>query len=139
LPPPPSDAKRVERPFVAIWVEDSDGKPVRTVTVWGNQRKWLKELSSWWSFAKDQQQLISNTTRATRPAGKYQVVWDGLGDDGKPVSKGTYTLVLEVSREFGSHEIHRGTIECGDLSSDGTIPGAREFLDCPLAYRPPSS
>lgn len=138
IPPPPANAKRVERPYVALWVEDSNGKPIRTITVWGNGR-WMKSLTNWWKFAAGQPDLISSTTRATRDAGNYQVVWDGLDDKGAPVPQGTYTIVLEVHREFGGHDTQRGKIDCESAAAQSTIPGATEFNDCPLAYGPPSS
>jgi len=139
LPAPVAGGRRMKRPFLALWVEDASGKPVRTLTVWGTERKYLSELSNWWKFAKSEQNVVSNTTRATRPPGKYQVVWDGLDDGGKPVSQGTYGFVLEVNAEHGSHEIQRGSVQCGTAAAQGTIPGATQFLDCPIAYGPPST
>jgi hypothetical protein len=133
LPAPPTGG-RPKRPYLALWVEDASGKPIRTITVWGDEGKYLHHLSNWWAFAQAQQNVISSTTRATRPPGKYQVVWDGLDDAGKPVGQGTYGFALEVAREHGSHQIQRVTLACGATSAQGTIPGAVEFLDCPITY-----
>lgn len=40
----PTGAKKIKRPYVAVWIEDADGKRVRTVAVWGNQRRYLPDL-----------------------------------------------------------------------------------------------
>jgi FAD:protein FMN transferase len=109
----PVRARKVRRPYVAIWFSDEKGNPVRTVTVWGNQRKYQKDLSSWWRFARDDRVLQRAVTRATRAAGRYQIVWDGLDDKGKPVPQGTYTVTVEVNREHGRHIRQVGKIECG--------------------------
>src|SRR4029079_1736725 len=39
--------RRTHRPYVAVWIENANGKVVRTVTVWGNDPKYLKDLSAW--------------------------------------------------------------------------------------------
>lgn len=137
LPQPPPNLKGIKRPFVAIWIEDSAGKPIRTVAVWGNEPKYIPNLTNWWQFAKGQPKVVANTTRATRAPGKYPVTWDGLDDAGQPVPQGSYNVVLEVRREHAGHDIHRTTIQCGTASAQGLIPGAVEFLDCPVTYGPP--
>ncbi len=105
---------KYRRPYVAVWIENSGGKSVRSVTVWGNDRKWLKDLSIWWKFVKDDQTLVRAVTRATRSPGKYEVVWDGKDDKGEALPKGTYTIKVEVHREHGKHLTQIGKLECGD-------------------------
>lgn len=112
LPRIASGGKGYRRPYVAIWIEDDAGKPVRTLAVWGNQPKYLKDLTDWWQFAKNDKILINTVTRATRGPGRYEVVWDGKDDKGNPVGQGTFTVKIEVHREHGKHLRQSGKIDC---------------------------
>jgi hypothetical protein len=67
--------RKVHRPIVATWIENADGKPVRTLSVWGNEAKYLKELSSWWSFARGNQNLVRTVTRASRAPAVRRFCW----------------------------------------------------------------
>jgi thiamine biosynthesis lipoprotein ApbE len=111
---PKIDAKRYRRPYVAVWVEDGKGKAVRTLGVWGNAPKYLKDLNDWWKIGKDDQDLVKAVARATRGPGKYDLVWDGKDDKGGALPQGTYTVRVEVHREFGEHLRQSGKIECRD-------------------------
>jgi hypothetical protein len=105
---------RAKRPYVAIWVEDSNKKLVRTVMVWGNNWQYLRELTSWWQMtAKYEDSFARSITRATRAPGSYTVVWDGLDDKGKSVPQGEYKLCVEINREHGRHLSESVTIKCG--------------------------
>lgn len=126
--------RRAHRPYVAVWVEDGEGRRVRTITVWGNERKYLKELPAWWKVAKEKEELVAAVTRATRPAGRYQLVWDGLDDAGKPVGAGTYTIVVEVNREKGTYSKRSGTIVCGEEKAKGKVEGSAEFEEVVVEY-----
>jgi FAD:protein FMN transferase len=130
----PKPENRARRPYVAVWVEDADGKPVRTVTVWGDNRKWLTELSGWWKFAKDDKELVKSVTRATRGPGKYSVVWDGKDDSGKALPQGTYTLKVEVHREHGKHVFQSGKITCGAEAAKVTLEKNVEAEESVLEY-----
>lgn len=106
-------AKKYRRPYVALWLEDADGKPVRTVTVWGNNPRWIKDLPQWWRFAKNDGTLVKSVSRATRVPGKYSVVWDGKDDNGTSLPRGTYTVWVEVHREHGKLVRQTGKLTCG--------------------------
>lgn len=114
---PKLDAKRYRKPYVAVWVEDSKGKAVRTLGVWGNAPKYLKDLSDWWKVGKNDSDLVKAVAKATRGPGKYDLVWDGKDDKGNPLPQGTYTVRVEVHREFGSHLRQSGKIECKDRAA----------------------
>jgi thiamine biosynthesis lipoprotein ApbE len=128
-----------KRPYIAVWVEDSKGSPVRTLTVWGNERKYLKDLRSWWSFAKSDATLVKSTTRATRSAGKYELVWDGLDDKGRPVPPGAYTIQIETAREDGPHTRLQDKIECGASKASGKMTPNREVAEVLMNYGPAGS
>jgi hypothetical protein len=110
---PSVTAKKYRRPYVAVWVENADAKPVRTITVWGNNPRWIKDLPQWWKFAKNDNDLVKAVSRATRAPGKYNVVWDGKDDKGNALSQGTYTVWVEVHREHGKLVRQTGKLTCG--------------------------
>ncbi len=132
----PSGGK-IKRPYVAVWIEDADGKRVRTVTVWGNKGKYLPDLRAWWKAAREDPQWAGTVTRATRAAGQHRIAWDGLDDTAAPLPPGTYTVVLEVNREHGTYCLERGTIVCGKAPAQGKIPAASEFEEGALTFGPP--
>ena len=94
---PVVNVTRYRRPYVAVWIENSSGKSIRSITVWGAKPKYWPSLPGWWKFAKDDMNLVKSVTRATRSPGKYDVVWDGKDDQGTNVPKGTYTVRVEES------------------------------------------
>jgi hypothetical protein len=57
--------------------------------------------------------FVNAVTRATRAAGKYTVVWDGLNDKQMPVEPGTYKVQVEVHREHGKYVRQTGSLQCG--------------------------
>jgi thiamine biosynthesis lipoprotein ApbE len=128
--------RKTKRPFVAVWVEDSTGKRVRTVAVWGRERKYLRELRVWWKIAQTQPEWAATVTRATRNAGQHRIEWDGKDDQGQPLPMGTYTLTIEADREHGTYAIQHGTIVCGKTAATGTIPAGTEFGETQLSYGP---
>jgi len=109
---PKLNVQRYRRPYVAVWIENVKGKPVRSITVWGNSPKYWPALPAWWKFNKDDKELIKSVTRATREPGKYEVVWDGKDDKGADVPQGTYVVRVEVHREHGQDLIQTGKIAC---------------------------
>jgi thiamine biosynthesis lipoprotein ApbE len=133
---PSGNVKQIRRPYVAVWVEDAEGKRVRTVAVWGNQPKYMPDLSEWWKQASQDQQWAMSITRATRPAGQYKLAWDGMDDQGKPLPAGTYTIFLEVNRQHGTHATQSGQIACNKLPAQGTIPAGSEYGQATLAFGP---
>ena len=84
---------RARRPFVAVWIEDKDNFPVRTVGLWFKGARWLPDLRSWsradqcgtWRNATNPESIAS----ATRGPGQYSLRWDGTDDAGKTPSSGT--------------------------------------------------
>ncbi len=116
---PSVQAKKYRRPYVAVWVENADAKPVRTVTVWGNNPRWIKDLPQWWKFGKNYN--LTDVTRATRAPGKYSLVWDGKDDKGNALAQGTYTLFVEVHREHGKLVRQSGKLVCGPEPAQITL------------------
>jgi hypothetical protein len=114
------------RPYTAVWVEDSKQKLVRTITVWGSNWKYLRDLTSWWQAADSYSDMMTQSvTRATRPPGNYVLTWDGLNDKRQPVPQGEYKIFMEINREHGRHATESVTIHCV------TDPQSAEFRSTP--------
>jgi thiamine biosynthesis lipoprotein len=131
--------ERYRRPYVAVWIEDANGNPVRTLSLWVQTRKpgprWIPDLKRW--YRKEQQRkrrddgdLIETISVATRPSGKYSLIWNGRNDDGKLVGQGDYVVCIEAAREHGTYQFMRESIKVGSspftkgLGSNVEIKGA---------------
>lgn len=124
------------RPYVAVWVEDADRKPVRTVQLWVGKDEWLKDLRSWWrKVGRYDRDLVDAVTSATRPAGEYKFVWDGLNDKGQRVEQGNYTFYVEVVREHGGRNYLRQKIELGENAFSHVIAPTEETGAIQLNYK----
>ncbi len=108
------------RPYVAVWLEDAEGYPVKTAVLWiktdGSGPTWHRELSRWYNKdrirkMKENTDLIGTISSATRGPGEYQARFDGTDNTGKPLPPGKYLLCIEVAREYGSYRLIRSRIE----------------------------
>ncbi len=131
---PTISAKKYRRPYVAVWVENADAKPVRTITVWGNNPRWIKDLPQWWKFAKNDNALVRAVSRATRAPGKYSIMWDGKDDQGVALPQGTYTIWVEVHREHGKLVRQTGKLECGAEPASVTLAKNVETGETVIQY-----
>jgi thiamine biosynthesis lipoprotein ApbE len=127
---------RAKRPYAAVWVEDATGKIVKTLAVWGTVSRYLPELSTWWTIARRGYRDPFALTRATRPAGQYQLGWNGLDDNGASVPSGTYRITIEVSREHGYYSKQSGVIPCLDKPATIMLRDAQEFEPVNVHYGP---
>jgi FAD:protein FMN transferase len=127
---------RVQRPYVAVWIENPSGKLVRVLAFWANKAKYYSELSSFWNIASRNQNLLYSTARATRDPGRYQLVWDGLDNDRKPVAPGTYRIVVETKQEHGVYAKQAGTILCATSPASLTLSATANFESVAIQYGP---
>lgn len=127
---------KVKRPYLAVWVEDAKGNVVRTVTVWGKQEKYLREMTAWWQAVGGDPKLVRSVTRATREAGKYTITWDGLDDKGVALPKGVYTLVVEINREHGRHVGEKIKVACQDKKVETVMKQTQESDESAVSYGP---
>jgi FAD:protein FMN transferase len=125
-----------KRPYVAAWVEDSSGKLVRVLTVWGSKSKYYPDLTTAWNFLKSSQNQFKSVTRATRSPGRYDVVWQGLDNNNKPVPPGTYRITVETNQEHGTYARQSGTIVIGDSPATITLPATANFDTVTIQYGP---
>ena len=125
-----------KRPYVAVWVEDSTGKLVRVLALWGSKSKYHPDLSTLWNLVHGQTDQFRSVTRATRPAGKYVLVWDGLDNDGNPVPQGAYRITVETNQEHGTYARQTGTIIVGESTASTTLPATTNFDQVLIEYGP---
>lgn len=129
---------RVHRPYVAVYIEDKDGKAVRTLSLWvQTQRrgpKWIPDLRRWYR-GEHAQDLIATVSSPTRNAGKYTVIWDGKNDKGALVDQGKYTVLVEAAREHGTYQLIRQEISVGGKAFKQTLEGNVEIKGAALEFR----
>jgi hypothetical protein len=131
---------RAKRPYVAVWVEDADHYPIRTLALWTEKARWIPELKQWY---KDEQirnlteggDLSRTVASATRPAGQYSLKWDGKDNEGKVVKAGTYTICVEAAREHGTYQVERHEINFGAQPQQFSFPAGVELGAVTLDYR----
>jgi len=134
-----------KRPYVAVWIEDKDRFPVRTVALWyDGKARYLPEMRAWSRADRlramaEGTQIVDAVTSATRQAGKYTLQWDGKDNAGKPVRAGTYTVCIEAAREHGSYQIIRQELDFSGTAKHIALPGGTEISVANLDYQPAGS
>jgi thiamine biosynthesis lipoprotein ApbE len=128
--------RRVKRPYVAVWIEDAEHRLVRTVSVWGNEGRYVPELTKWWRAIGGDRFSASSVTRATRYPGAYTVAWDGRDNRGDPVPQGSYTVFVEINREHGHHVWESAPVTCGRDAATAALPDTAEPDATTIAYGP---
>ncbi len=127
---------RGRRPYVAVWVEDGNGKLVRVLVLWGSKWRYLTDMPGILNAIGRDQNLLYSVSRATRDPGHYDLIWDGLDDHGKAVPNGTYRIVVEVNQEHGNYAKQAGTIACGNEPATATLRATVDFEAVEIAYGP---
>jgi hypothetical protein len=142
--PDGGNARRYRRPYVGVWVEDKDGTPVRTLILWvqagGKGPRWIPDLKRWYRgeqtrSAADGTSLVATIARPTRSPGRYEVIWDGKDDRGKPAPPGLYTVSIEAAREHGTYQIIRKAVTLSDRPFAEELKGNVEIKSASLACR----
>lgn len=134
------DDPRYRRPYVAVWVEDGDHFPVRTLALWFQKPRWLPELKGWYHADQvrnlaEGTDLSTTVSSATRSPGKYTLRWDGKDNAGKPVKPGKYTVMIEASREHGTYGLIKQEINWdGKTPAQFTPAGNKEIASVSLDY-----
>jgi hypothetical protein len=130
---------RARRPYVAIWIEDANRFPVRTIGLWYQKPRWLPELRAWYHDdrmrdAAEHRDITASVSSATRQPGKYTLKWDGKDNTGKPVKAGTYTVNIEASREHGTYQILRQEMDFNGTPKQIVLKGGTEISAASLDY-----
>ncbi len=112
--------RRYRRPYVAVWLEDEEGFPVKTGLLFLQTDqpgpRWHRDLTRWYRNDRTRKlvnktDLIGTISSATRGPGEYTANFDGTDNLGKRLPDASYTLCLEVAREHGTYQIIREKIE----------------------------
>ncbi len=132
---------RANRPYVAVWVEDADRVPVRTLAVWYLPRegKFLPDLKSWYRSDRERSrtqgtEILESISSATRAPGKYTLIWDGKDNAGRPVRAGTYTVYIEAAREHGTYQLIHQAMDFSGVPQKAALPGNIEIASASLDY-----
>jgi hypothetical protein len=132
---PSIETSTYARPYVAVWIEDAQRKPVRTLQLWVGKDEWLKDIRSWWrKVGRYDRVLVDAVTSATRPAGKYRFSWDGLDHHGNRVEQGDYTFYVEVVREHGGRNYLRQKLTLAETDFNHELDATEETGVITLRY-----
>lgn len=138
----PAGGGRYRRPYVAAWVEDEDGFPVKTLLLWVQRdgRRWVPDLKRWHRADRlralaEETDLVATISEPTRQPGSHSVAWDGRDNAGVALPAGEYTICVEAAREHGTYQFDRRTIRLGDKPFRETFDGGTEIKSASLDYR----
>jgi hypothetical protein len=140
----PQQGYRYHRPYVAVWVADAAGRPVRTLTLWvntsGRGPRYIRELRRWYSAKRDQQDaggpdLVATVSSATRLPGRYSFTWNGRDDRGGVVEQGTYRVYVEAAREHGTYQLMQQELTLAAKPLSVELPGNAEIGRAHVEYR----
>jgi thiamine biosynthesis lipoprotein ApbE len=128
------------RPYVAVWIEDKDKFPVRTLALWYQKERWLPDLRSWYRADRmrakaEGNNIAASIASATRPPGKYTLKWDGKDNAGRPVKPGKYIVNIEAAREHGTYQLMRQEVEWNGQPQQFQLPGNQEISSATIEYR----
>jgi FAD:protein FMN transferase len=135
-----SEDFRYHRPYVAVWIEDENHQPVRTLSLWYAKDRWLPELRAWYHDDQIRSRaqgltMLTNIASATRPPGKYTLKWDGKDDQGKPVKPGKFIVCIEAAREHGDYQLIRQEIDFAAGPRQINVAPGAELGAITLDYR----
>lgn len=120
---PAIQTAQYEPPFVAIWLEKKgQRRAVETLSIWYNDKKWLKDIRRWWRKAGRYADNFDAVSSATRLPGKYEQKWQ------LQHTAGEYTLYLEAVREHGNRTVLKQKIQLGlPQTQHFTLTGGKEI------------
>lgn len=114
-------------PYTAVWLENERAKSVRTLVLWRDDPKWLKDIRRWWrKVGRKDAVLVDAVTSATRVAGNHTQSFNLTNDQGNPLVQGAYTLLVEVVREKGGRELIRVPFELDGTNKTYRATGKTE-------------
>ena len=115
-------------PYTAAWIENERAGSVRSLLLWRDDPKWLKDIRRWWrKVGRKDAALVDAITSATRVAGNHTQTFSLNDDDQKPLAAGRYTLLIEVVREKGGRELIRMPFELDGTDKNYNAKGSTEL------------
>lgn len=133
------EGTRVHRPYLAVWIENENHAPVRTISVWFGKYKYLNELRAWsrdesTRSTSEDTHILNSVSSATRPPGKYSFRWDGRDDSGNPVKAGKYNVMIEAVREHGTYQLLHEEMDFNGTPKKFEFPGGTEIASATIDY-----
>ena len=128
------------RPYLAIWIDDADKFPVRTLALWFDGKgRYLPEMRAWYREDRlralaEGRDIIQSVTSPTRNPGRYTFTWDGKDNQGKLVKPGTYTVLIEIAREHGTYQIVRQAMDFSGVPKRIDLAANVEMAAASLDY-----
>lgn len=103
------------RPYVAFWIESTDGNKISNLAVWYDVKlkenegvKWLKDMRQWWRRTGRELTLPTDgLSSPTRAPGTHQISFDAKAKQLAELPAGDYHLIVEAAREVGGRELLR--------------------------------
>jgi thiamine biosynthesis lipoprotein len=125
---PRIDGADYTRPYVVAWISDAERKLVRTLFVLGDRARWRQNNYVWQRrFERFTPDAVQAVSRPTRAPGRYDLIWDGLDNNGRAVGQGHYTLTIEAAREHGGHSIQVIDLDLGAAPLQQSAPAQPEI------------
>lgn len=132
---PEQDTASYEYPYVVIWVTDAEKNLVRGLQLLGDIPLWVEENYVFWRrYGRKQPAIVDTIAEPTRPPGEYSLVWDGKDMAGNPVSKGSYIIHVEASREHGGHQYESLEVNLGDSAFAESVEPGNELGSIEVGY-----
>ena len=124
--------------ILAIWIEDSNGKFVKTLLV--NSRRYTDYLSSWKSVtnaAGSTFNAVDAVTGATNMNhGIRTCTWDGTDVNGKLVADGSYVVRMELTETNSTGNSVSFPVTKGNSSFSGNPGSSANFTEVSLSWEP---
>ncbi len=123
------------RHVVAVWIEDAQGRHVRTLAVEG-RRQW-RRLEAW-RAAAGRGAGPDAVTGATRTGwGRFTASWDGTLNGGKVAPDGEYRVRIETTWWNGAGpRVDDLKFTKGPAPQQATRPDSGPFSEIQLAWQP---
>ena len=101
------------KPYVAVWIEDSNKQVVSNLAVWYDAKmknnegeKWLKDMRQWWrKTGRTLTMPVDGVTGATQGPAQYDLSFTAGKAPLNSLAAGDYTLRVEAAREVGGREV----------------------------------
>jgi thiamine biosynthesis lipoprotein ApbE len=127
------------RPYLAVWIEDKDRFPIRTLALWFDKPRYLPELRTWYREDRlramaEGTQIVDSVSSATRSPGRYTFTWDGKDGRGTLVAPGTYAVNIEVAREHGTYQLMRQDMDFSSAARHVDLAPNTEVAAASLDY-----
>jgi len=142
---PKMNVAEYHRPYVAVWVERSDGTIAANLAVWHamatrdrDGTRWLEDLRQWWRRGgRDVRMPVDVVSGATRAPGRHRLAFGSSNGLLASLAAGAYRLTIEAAREVGGREMLQVPFTWPpERAISATAVGRTELGSVTLSLRP---